>query len=135
MLDLEQGPLSLLCLPPYPHSGPLPPWATLKITETITRLQPNRPDQISNMNQTDAGISWKSLISLPGCSQMDFGNHRCSYFFNKRTTFEKHRKLEMFISHKDFRCFEVLGFASDLFSPFYFSKKTSKIHTCENTCI
>ena len=37
--------------------------------------------------------------------------------------------------HKDFRCFELLGFPSDLVSPLYVSKKTFKKHLCENTCI
>ena len=32
-------------------------WATLQITETITWAQPNRPDQIVDMNQIDAEIS------------------------------------------------------------------------------
>jgi len=52
---------------------------------------------------------------------MDLGNHRFSYFFKKLIPFEKYRKPELFISHKDFHCFELLGFPSDLFSPFYFS--------------
>ena len=55
--------------------------------------------------------------------------------FKKRETFEQHRKPELSLSLNDFQSFEFLGFPSDLFSPLYLSKQTSKIHTCENTCI
>ena len=78
---------------------------------------------------------WKSLISLRGPSQMDFENHRFPYLFTKLKPFGKYRKPTMLIFHKDFHCFELLGFPSELISLFYFSSKTSKIHTCENTCI
>ena len=122
-------------LPPQWTSGPQSThvddgyglrWATLQINETITWAQPNRPDQISDMNQIDAGISWKSPISLRGSSQMDLGIHQFSYFFKKRITSEQYRKPELFISHKDFHCFEFLGFPSDLVSPLHVSKKTLK---------
>ena len=99
-------------------------WATLQITETITWAQPNRPDQISNMNQIDTEHSSKSPISLRGSSQMDLEIHQISYFFKKRITSEQYSKPESLISHKDFHCFEILGFASDLFSPLYASQKT-----------
>ena len=105
-------------LPPQWHSGPQMThtdegyglrWATLQSTETITWLQPNRPDQIYTMHQVNAGISLKSQISLPGYSQMDFEIHRFSYLFKNLITSEQYRKPELFISHKDFYCFELLG--------------------------
>ena len=68
-------------------------------------------------------------------SQMDIENHRISYVFEKRITTEQYRKPELFISHKDFHCFELLGFPSDFFSPLYVSKQTLRKHLCKNTCI
>ena len=110
-------------------------WATLQITETITWALPNRPDQIYTTSQSQTEISWKSPISLRGSSQMDFEIHQFSYFFKKQITSEQYTKPEFFNLHKDFHCFERLGFPSDLVSPLYVSKKTLTKLTCENTCI
>ena len=110
-------------------------WATLQITETITWALPNRPDQIYTMSHFQTEISWKSPISLRGSSQMDLGIHQFSYFFKKQITSEQYTKPEFFNLHKDFHCFELLGFPSDLVSPLYVSKQTQKKHPCENTCI
>ena len=66
---------------------------------------------------------------------MDFEIDRFSYFCKKLITFEKYRKPELFISHKDFHCFELLGFPSDLFSPLYVSKNPLRKHPCGNTSI
>ena len=66
---------------------------------------------------------------------MDLGIHQFSYFFEKQITSEQYTKPEFFNLHKDFHCFELLGFPSDLVSPLYVSKQTQKKHPCENTCI
>ena len=66
---------------------------------------------------------------------MDLEIHQLSYVFKKLVISEQYRKPELFISHKDFQCFELLGFPSDLVSSLYVSKTTQKKHPCENTCI
>ena len=58
-----------------------------------------------------------------------------SYFFKNQITSEQYTKPEFFNLHKDFHCFELLGFLSDLVSPLYISKKIQKKHSYENTCI
>ena len=79
--------------------------------------------------------SMKIADFITWVQRMALGNHRFSYFFKKRITSEQYRKPELSLSHKDFHCFELLGFPSDLFSPFYVSKKTLNKLPCESTCI
>ena len=147
VLDLEPGAITFFLSSPLTPTVDLwPPnysrstmgmalFANPEITDSTRRLVPKRPDHISNYHLGCSEMLWKSPISLRGSSRMDFEMHQCSYMFKKQLTSERYTKPELFILHKDFTCFELLGFPSDLFSPLYVSKKTLKQHLCENTCI
>ena len=64
---------------------------------------------------------------------MDFENHHFSYFFEKQKKTYLNRKVKLSISHKDFHCFEPMGFSHVRVSSNFFSPKTQKKHTREKT--
>ena len=66
---------------------------------------------------------------------MDFELSWFSHISLNSQPSKKQRKPAISFSHKDFHCFELLGFPSDLVSPLYVSQKTQKKHSFENICI
>ena len=131
----QRGPITFILQIVWPSGAPFfvfPRIATTKERASCSRtswLQPNRPDQWSTMHPCENAISWNSMISLAGYTQMFFGTHQCWCFFQKQKTVEQHRKPEFALSLNDLQvCWAPWIHLWPLFAPLRFQINITNTH-------